>query len=229
MSLRILLVADSRGRNLTQEISRFFNPSICKYDLIWRSGLRTEDVADFARASIEHFRPNIVYILTGICTLTKITSREPWTAGLRSPSVHGSVNLFLIAMDKAFQDIYSMSNIVGHPIMIVFPTQTGMNFTMYNNYPSDLISPHQKILNNAINEINRYIVSLNKSMLVKTPFLGSTTHPRCRHHFRSIFTKTTDGCHPTWELCQIWAYKLWRNAERNMDYYPTFSLVNHMY
>lgn len=229
MKIRILYIADSRGRYLQAEISRFFDPYYFDYDFIWRGGLRLQETADFARSTIIRYKPHLVFILTGICTITRITSRDPWTAGLCSPTVNGTINLFLTNLDLAYQGIYSLSTQIGHPIMIVTPTQTGIDFTNYNSYPEDLISPHQKVLNVAILEINRQIVSQNRAMSIKTPFLGSYTHPRCKHRNRVVYNKLEDGCHPTPELAQAWAHKLWTNSLKNIDYYPTYSLVNHMY
>lgn len=226
---KVLFIADSRGRHLQSEISKFFNSLHCDHEFIWRGGLPLEQTADFARSTIISFRPTMVYILTGICTITKITSRNPWTAGLRSPSVSGTTSLFLIALDKVYQDIFALSQIVGHPIMLITPTQSGMDFTKYNSYPEDLVSPHQRILNAAILDINRRIIALNRSMRIKTPFLGSFTHPRCNRHNRVVYNKMVDGCHPSIELCQAWARKLRQNYASNSEYYPTYSLINRMY
>lgn len=227
MTGKILFIADSRGRFMNYEISKHLHPSY--YEFIWRGGLRLEETADFAYSTILRTKPSIVYVLTGICSLTKITDRDPWTASLRIPTVEGTTNLFLEGMDKAYREIFSLSSRVGNPIMVVFPTQTGLNFTAYNSYPDDLRSPHQKILNSAITEINRYIVSMNSAVHIRTPFLAASSHPRCRRRYRSTYTKLTDGCHPSSELCEIWAYKLALNACRNSDYYSTYCLINHMY
>lgn len=229
MASRVLFIADSRGKHLHYELSRYFNSPDCDYEFIWRGGLSLEQTADFARNTIITFKPNLIYILTGICTITRITSRDPWTAGLRSPSISGTISLFLTALDKAYQDIFSLSPLVGHPIMIITPTLSGMDFTVYNSYPDNLVSPHQRILNTAILDINRRIVTLNKSMSIKTPFLGSFIHPRCNHHNRFVYNKMLDGCHPSIELCQSWARKLWSNYCKNLSYYPTYFLINHMY
>lgn len=188
-----------------------------------------QDSPDFARSTILHFKPSIIYNLTGICTITRITSRDPWTAGLRYPTVLGTTSLFIEAMDQAYQEFFSLSSLIGKPIMIVFPTQVGLDFTIYNNYPADLVSPHQRILNNAISEINRYIITLNRAMHIRTPFLSAPIHPRCRHRNRATYTKLIDGCHPSEELCEIWAQKLARNVRQNGEYYPTYHLINHMY
>lgn len=125
MNCRILFVADSRGRLLHHEISKHFHPSC--YEFIWRGGLSLQDSTDFARSTILRFRPSIVYNLTGICSITRITNRDPWTAGLRYPTVLGTTSLFIEAMDKAYQETYSLSLIIGKPIMIVFPTQVGLD------------------------------------------------------------------------------------------------------
>lgn len=57
-------------------------------------------------------------------------------------------------MDSTHQQIYSLSPQIGKPIMVIFPTLTGMNFTSYNLYLDDLISPLQKKLDAAIIKIN---------------------------------------------------------------------------
>lgn len=158
MASRILFIADSRGRLLHPEISRNFDHLSCDYEFIWRGGLSLEQTADFAASTILRFKPTMIYILTGICSLAKITSRDPWTVGLRIPSVTGSVIRFLTALDKAYQDIYALSPMVGHPIMIITPTQSGLDFTSYNHYPADLVSPHQRILNAAILDITHLFV-----------------------------------------------------------------------
>lgn len=229
MTPRVLFIADSRGRHLRHEISRYFYAPNCEFEFIWRGGLSLEQSADFARNTIINFKPTMVYVLTGICTITKLTSRDPWTAGLRVPSVAGTTTLFFTALDSVYQDIFALSSIVGHPIMIITPTLSGMDFTTYNSYPTDLISPHQRILNAAVLDINRRIVAINKSMSIKTPFLGSFIHPRYNHHNRFVYSKMTDGCHPSFELCQSWARKLWANYCKNSNNYPTYFLVNHMY
>lgn len=47
--------------------------------------------------------------------------------------------------------------------------------------------------------------------------------------YRTSFAKLYDGCHPSQDLCYIWSLKLSNNAKINLEYYPTFYLINHMY
>lgn len=132
-------------------------------------------------------------------------------------------------LDKAHREIYSLKGMVGHDMMIIIPTLTGVDIGRYNAYPDDLKSPHQKILDNSILNINRIITATNNSMNIFTPFLATPVHPRCRRRNRFVYDKLYDGCHPSEELCATWTNKLFLNARRNADYYATYNLINLMY
>lgn len=226
--IKILIIADSRGRRLERELQRVFE--YVDFKLIWKSGLTLAATADFAHKTILHFRPYMIYIMTGICDITRVLSRDPWTVTLRSPTVQGTVNQFMYNLDTAHQSIYSLSKSVGHHIMIIIPTLTGLDIARYStNYPNGLRSPQQVTLNQAIININRHITATNRSMQIYTPFLATTVHPRCRHHYRFVYAHLADGCHPTDALCARWADKLFANAMRNVDKYHSFNLTNAMY
>lgn len=227
MSIRILVIADSRGRYLGYELDKVFEYAYHK--LIWRGGLTLNEAADFSRNSIISFKPHMIYLLVGICDITRIVTREPWSIGLRIPTVSGTVMNYMENLDKAHREIYSLSRAVGHQLMIVTPTQTGVDIGRYNSYPDDLVSPQQKTLNVAILNINRHVTALNRSMQIKTPFLANIVHPRCRRRNRFVPARLLDGCHPTPELCAIWAKIIFKNAMRNIDNYYTFALINSMY
>lgn len=197
--------------------------------LIWKGGLTLHGTADFAYNTILTYKPHLIYILTGICDITRITCRDPRAIGLRSTSVQGTVDSFLFYLDKAHREIYSLKEKVGHDMMIIVPTLTGVDIGRYNRYPTDLKFPHQKILDNSILNINRAITATNYSMNIFTPFLATPVHPRCRRRNRFVYDKLYDGCHPSDELCTLWANKLYVNACRNVGYFPTYSLVNVMY
>lgn len=227
MAFKILLIADSRGRFLGQELNRAFLG--IDHQLIWRGGLTLHGTADFAYNTIRSYKPHMVYILPGICDLTRITCREPRAIGLRTPSVEGTVNNFMLSLDGVYRDIYSMKELIGHDLMIITPTLTGVDIGRYNSYPDELKSPHQKILDNAILNINRSVTALNQSMHIHTPFLATPVHPRCRRRNRFVYDKLLDGLHPTVDLCATWADKLYLNACRNADFYQTYTLINCMY
>lgn len=147
----------------------------------------------------------MIYVLTGICDITYLISRNPHSVALRQPTVQATVNHYMYGIDRAHQGIYSLHGSVGHPIMIIFPTITGMDIRRYNGYPEDLISPQQITLNRAVININRHLTAMNKSMGIYTPFLSTPVHPRCRHRYRFVYYHLVDGCHPSDHLCALWA------------------------
>lgn len=153
----ILVVADSWGRMLSEVIKPYFTDLNLK--TVWKGGLTLTNLPSFAYQSIIEHKPKLVYVLSGICDLTQITSYDPWTASLRHMTIDACVMNYMVGMDAALQGIYGFSDEIGHPIMVIFPTQTGLNFTAYNGYPDDLISPSQRILNSAMLQINKNIVA----------------------------------------------------------------------
>lgn len=59
MWIKILIVADSRGRRLERELQRVFE--YIDYEFIWKSGLTLSNTAEFAQDIILGFRPHMVY------------------------------------------------------------------------------------------------------------------------------------------------------------------------
>lgn len=176
-----------------------------------------------------HLKPKIIYIINGICDLTYIRTRDPWTVAMVNPSPQGSVINYMTAVDQLHSELYSLSAQIGHQIMVVFSTQTGIDLGKYNGYPRDLISPEQGFLNRAILMINKRIFALNRSMGIVTPYLSSAVHIRCRGRYRFVSNKLYDGCHPSHELCEDWATKIRRNISSNFERYPYYELTNQMY
>lgn len=227
MRIKILIIADSHGRRLEHELDRVFEYE--DYKLIWRSGLSLRSVTDFATDTVINYRPHLVYVMVGICDVTYLISRNPHSVALRHPTVQATVNHYMHGIDRAHQGIYALHNIVGHPIMIIFPTLTGMDIRRYNGYPQNLHSPQQTTLNQAVININRHVTAMNRSMGISTPFLSTPVHPRCRHRYRFVYSRLVYGCHPSDDLCALWANRIFMNALRNADKYPLLSLTNSMY
>lgn len=134
-----------------------------------------------------------------------------------------------MGVDVALQGIYGYSSEIGHPIMVIFPTQTGLNFTAYNGYPDDLVSPSQRTIDAAILQINKNIVAMNRDMHIKTPFLATAVHMWSRKKLRNLYYKLEDGCHPSRDLGWYWARKLGINASGNLDLYDQYALINSIY
>lgn len=195
---------------------------------VWQGGLTLSNTYTFAREAILHYKPRLIYILTGICDLTEIRSWEPRQVALRYESTQGSVFSYMSRVDLVHSQIYSLKESIGGPPMIIFPTLTGMDMAKYSYFPEDLVHPHQNQLNHVVSTINKQIVTQNNSMHISTPFLSSPVHVRCRGRVRNIYSKLSDGCHLTPRLREVWATKLYENSLANLQKYDLYALTNYV-
>lgn len=193
------------------------------------SGLALEDTPYYMGPIVKELKPKIIIVMNGICDVTYIRTYQPWTIAMRDRSVSNTLHNYMIQVDNVHSHFYNLSEVIGHKPMIVFSTLTGIDIGHYNGYPSDLISPEQQPLNDAILAINRNIIALNKSMGIVTPMIGSEVHKRCRGRYRLATTKLWDGCHPTDELSARWAERLYENALINSQYYDNYAFINGIY
>lgn len=170
-----------------------------------------------------------MYVLCGICDITRLTSRHPNRVTIRSNSVHELVMHYMRSVDSAMSGIFGMHQLLGYNIMVVFPTQTGMDIGRYNRYPPGLFCPLQPVLNIAILRINRAITAMNESMAISTPFLATAVHPRYRRRNRFAYCRLYDGCHLSRGANAYWARRLHANAMVNLAKYDSFDLMNSVY
>lgn len=226
-STPILVIADSRGRYLKEQLDEYFIHS--QYSLYWKKGLRLVNTAELVTPTILSIKPRFIYLLNGICDLTYIRTRDPWTVALRSWNETTLVNNYMSALDMTYSQIFSLHSKLGYYPMILPATQTGIDFGRYNHYPDDLLSPEQPILDRALARINKNVILMNKSVGAYPPILASAVHMRCRGKVRFARAKLEDGCHPTKELTRVWARRIYNNARLNQDTYDRYSLVNHIY
>lgn len=185
--------------------------------------------AEFAAPVIKSFKAHLVYLLLGICDITMVRTRNPWSISMRHISPDITTYNFMISVDQLHSQLYAYNGALGHSIMIVISSQTSLDIGACSGYPEGLASPEQPFLDRAIIMINKQISLLNKSMSIVTPFLSSAIHMRCRGRYRTVYNKFADACHPTLQLCRAWAYKLLHNLEINTNLYDSYVLINHMY
>lgn len=221
----VLIVSDSRGRLLDQALNSTLID--IPFQHYWQSGLRLSNTAEITRPIILQLKPKLIYFLNGICDITKVTSRNPWIVDMRNPSPDNTCINYMITLDQLHSDTFGLSTQVGHHLMIIFSSQTGIDIGRYNN--EDHTSPQQGSLNKAMYMINKNVQALKRSTSVVTPFLSSDVHHRCRGKHRLVSNKLIDGCHPTPELCITWAKKLRNNILINYSKYDHYALINHMY
>lgn len=223
----VFVVADSRGRFFLRELHLAFTD--IKVDLYWKKGLKLSETFVNTAPIVLNTRPKIIYIMNGICDLTYIKHREPWTAALLTRNSDLLVAEYMYAIDQVHSQFFGLDTQLGYKPMILFPTQTGINFDKYNNYPENLHSPEQPILDEAITIINRNLIGMHRATSVLPPILASAVHMRCRGKYRMAWNKLYDGCHPTTDLLQTWAQRLHYNAQLNLDQFDKYTLINEMY
>lgn len=220
-------MGDSRGRLLESQLRAELLG--IDYFFHWRKGLKLSNTSAEITPMVIKLKPKIIYVINGICDVTYIRSRDPWTVAMSNPSPQATVINYMTAVDQLHSELYSLSAQVGHHIMVVFSTQTGIDLGKYSGYPDELISPEQVYLNRAILMINKRIFALNRSMGIVTPYLSSAVHTWCRGKHRFVSSKLYDGCHPSHDLCKEWAVKIGKNINSNFERYPYYELINHMY
>lgn len=223
----VFIVANSRGRSLLGHLNHTFTD--IKVNLYWKKGLKMSEVFINTAPIILNTKPRIIYILNGICDLTYIKSRNPWLVALTTRNVDSLVSGYMYAVDQLHEQLFDLSTLLGYMPMILFTTQTGIDFAKYNNYPDDLASSEQPILDEAIKIINHNIIALHCSMSILPPILASAVHMRCRDKYCMAKEKLYDGCHPTADLSLTWAKRLYYNAQLNFEQFDRYTLVNQMY
>lgn len=223
----IFIIADSRGRFLKEQLDNTFDD--IKFNLYWKKGLRLTEAYSHAAPYVLNARPSIIYLLNGICDLTHIRSRDPWMVALNTRDINSLVSSYLTSLDQTHSQFFALHRQLGYKPMVLFATQTGLDFARYNGYPDDLASPEQPILNRAIQLINRNVIAMHRSTSVLPPILASAVHQRCRGKYRVAKDKLYDGCHPTPELCLTWAKRLYYNATLNLERFDDYTFINQVY
>lgn len=92
----VLIVSDSRGRLLDQALNNAL-PDI-PFHHFWKNGLRLAHSAEIITPVIRELKPKLVYFLNGICDITHIIYREPWTVAMRNISPEITCNNYMSPM-----------------------------------------------------------------------------------------------------------------------------------
>lgn len=60
--------------------------------------------------------------------------------GMRNISPYITCENYIMKVDQLFANTFALSEFVGHYIMVIFSSQTGLDIGKYNGYPTELIS-----------------------------------------------------------------------------------------
>lgn len=219
--MKVLIIADSRGRGLQQIIDNSYPLVGCQ--VIFHPGAGSELATLRSLVRIDTMRPDLIIMLTGVCDLTWRNSSTK-IVGLRHGQVEENVQHVLQAMGSALDLIRAQGN-----YRVSIATLTGVDMADYNYHPrrhmseSEYLSyceckklPHcsQQILNKSILGINKRIVSLNKANSIQTVWVAGLVHSYYKGAYHHCYKRLSDGCHPSQRTSEAWVRQIIRSIDR---------------
>lgn len=199
---KTIVITDSRGRGLQELLNA--RQDLGKVLILAHGGAGAEMAVLKSMKAIKQERPNLVILAAGVCDLTWRHSETKVTS-LRNKELEGSVKQVITALQSACELLrvtgeyhVSVATVTGIDLADYnHPTRKRMNQEQYSHYVSTtkIIHKEQITLNEAINEINRRITSLNKEAGMPTTWTAGVVHShfnKLTHHY---YRRLTDGCH----------------------------------
>lgn len=213
---RILILADSRGIGLKQELSRSMVPN---FWLIIRKGSPTREIVTRAALEIKAYEPSQIYILTGICSITHL-NRSYHTVSPRFPCPEEAARSY----ENDMQQVVLQINHLLHrrKPLIIFAPVVGLDMAKYNRRTdiTDYLTPQQQIINNSVKSINAVIIQRNSALDIATPWLQRTIHRNKNGKTTNGYYRLApDGCHLSQNLREIWARELTTAVKKNTRFY----------
>lgn len=213
-----VVLTDSKGYYLEAQVNKHSHPEN-KIIWWWQSSQGVEERFNWLRANIQHKISELgslyitLYIWVGTCDLTKKSGRF---IKLAAPDNFSAVN----RLCRFYKDIYEYIS--------AFPTITliFLELPFYSIYFWNLSKSHtdsepyreeDKILEQQIAEVNKYIRSLN---LLLHPQINSvdfgldlekshkTHYQRAIRYCNNYHELYLDGIHPTPKLAKLWVLRL---------------------
>lgn len=206
-SQRILIIADSRGRQLDLELSYLVN---CDLRIVTCGGASLLASIERSKSHIAEAEWTQIYCLAGICGLT-YKNKKTRKVSLCSNDPEATAQVYeqaLILAEKRIRCCLSTQN-----CKIIFAPLTGMSLNSYNRI-DDVTYQHddQVQLNITIKLVNRVIIKFNETNEVVTPWMTRLIHRRHRNTFMNSYHRLRiDGCHLSPEIRLDWAKAL-KNA-----------------
>lgn len=194
MKSQVVIISDSRGARLGQELRSMFNPDV-HYRVIVKSGAKLEKLWEIAESEIIYNMPNFIFLLGSVCNITDRYYDENGVRYFWPPSnIKARVDYILQTME----DIASNALMIGTHTKVCFLPENGMDINRYNgiNNPipwRNLVIQHN--MERGFNRIQRKAKYLNDRMDVATPRSLEITHSRRNGIMRPVYGRLYDGLH----------------------------------
>ena len=209
MSRKILIIADSRGLKLGDQLDEYND-----FDYVVKShrGADIEFSTYLSLGDIYTERPDLIIIMSGICQITKKVGKNKFQ--LRKKSAQKIVDDYMrsVIITRDMISYYCEQREIKCP-GICFTTQTGADLKRQNKMKGRKKHPDQRKLNRIIYEINKCVVYINRKSGPPTIWLSKYTH---RYHskvgrYHSGYKTLKDGVHPKLKLVKYWAKEINRS------------------
>lgn len=203
--MKVLILADSRGRHLKQELSSILD---CDFVVRYYPGVGINDCVSKSHEILLSQAWSQVFCLAGICDVTLKDSDTRLLSLQNYDSTLTTAN-YLNVLKTAFGTIIGAGPINLKPKCIFAPL-TGINLTAYNKrefHPDDI--RNQTILNDTISLINSEILLFNTGHGLFTPWTSRIIHRQSRNGYTNHYHKlASDGCHLSPMVVTHWANSL---------------------
>lgn len=168
----------------------------------------TGEIIYRSQSEVKAFEPSIVFILTGLCSLTAIdkTSRIVKLHHATSCEAVISYEKDMLSVDQALKSMLKPKQ-----VKVIFATIIGMDICRYNRCvdPTDNMLSQQATLNESVRMVNSVIVRRNSEFNLATPWLQRLVHRYNKGKVtNSYFRLDNDGCHLSDFVLSFWAKEL---------------------
>lgn len=210
----IVIISDSRGRELQLEINKQVRPGYNVRVLVSPGKGLVASVCE-AESKLFWWQPDQVYIIAGVCDITK-KNKHTSKISLRETNPLLAISLYKFHMEAIRNSL--TTKLGNDECKVVFGELVGVNIAGYNStrYPDQ----QQEVLNEIVEGVNMEIVAQNTSQSLVTPWIARTIHKNRRegrkiHRYHKL---SDDGVHLTQELREIWAkeilYAVYKNTKK---------------
>ena len=226
-----IILASSRGRGIEEEIwARPPYPENVK--ILSMGGGSLQDL-QFTAYDLLYDHPDPtnchVYLFAGLCDVTKKESEKNYTNNKHYEEViynenpKDTVEKITTLIDKISAHIlYFAAKPIFCPIITM--NIQHWNYTRLDQHKTSFLLHHkhyadmQQLLNRSIDEINRYIHTVNTNNDMVTPFLADTIMTKSNTQQRIHYTRLSDGVHASEDLREKWAKCICRAIKFNRDF-----------
>ena len=227
----VLVVTDSRAA----DIKSWIDWGDVELDVVPAKGAGIEAAVEVLMTQCRDVTPDLVLVLNGVCDIL-VKSRLTRKYFMIAETVPEVVDHFLKQVKRGQE----LLEIFFDEAKWMFNPLTGLDICDYNNpdrkkmtdeqlteyHNKKTPDPLQPVLNQAVIEINREVVQINKRNGVLTPYTATYVHRHYGNSYHHSYQYTGDGCHLTPDCKGYWGKQLLKAITKTRDKYQNVNVIN---